>query len=190
MDVDLQCRCGKIKGQIKQVSPSAVKQLVCYCEDCRKFAQHLQSEGSSINQYGGSELYVAAPAKVEIVEGKQQLACLRLTPKGIYRWYSQCCNTPIANTVGIKLPLVTVYQDFVDAEHTSSLQSNSEHLGAVNEHQALKPLPEALLGASPRKTKFKLIVKLLGWKLKGKGKPNPFFEDSGRAKVKPSILKS
>lgn len=190
MDVDLQCRCGKIKGQIKQVSPSAVKQLVCYCEDCRKFALHLQSEGGSINQFGGSELYLAAPAKVEIIEGKQQLACLRLTRKGIYRWYSQCCNTPIANTVGIKLPLVTVYQDFVAAEQTSALQSQVEDLGAVNEDEALKPLPKALLGASPGITKFKLIVKLLSWKLTGKGKPNPFFENSGRAKVKPLILKS
>ncbi|WP_163132790.1 DUF6151 family protein [Agarivorans sp. Alg241-V36] len=190
MDVELQCRCGQIKGQIKQVSPSAVKQLVCYCEDCRKFARHLSSEGASLNQYGGSELVLAAPAKVEITEGKQQLACLRLTQKGIYRWYSQCCNTPIANTVSLKFPLVTVYQDFMPAEQVEKLVNQVEHLGAVNEHQALKPLPEALLGASPRKTKFKLIVKLLGWKLTGKGKPNPFYEDSGRAKVKPSILKS
>jgi hypothetical protein len=115
---------------------------------------------------------------------------LRLTRKGIYRWYSQCCNTPIANTVGIKLPLVTVYQDFILAEQGEKLANQVEHLGAVNEHQALSPLPKALIGPSPRKTKFKLIVKLLGWKLTGKGKPNPFYEDSGRAIVKPSVLKN
>jgi hypothetical protein len=27
------------------------------------------------------------------------LACMRLTEKGLVRWYARCCNTPIGNTL-------------------------------------------------------------------------------------------
>ena len=32
-------------------------------------------------------------------QGKDRLACMSLSDKGMLRWYTTCCNTPIGNTM-------------------------------------------------------------------------------------------
>ncbi|GDY27538.1 hypothetical protein AHAT_34280 [Agarivorans sp. Toyoura001] len=187
IDLALRCHCGKIEGVVKQVSANSCNRMACYCKDCRRFANHLSADSNTLNEYGGTELYQVAPNSLRITQGAEHLACLRLKRKGIYRWYSACCNTPIANTVSIKLPFVSVFHDFV-AEGQQPDLNLGKSLGAVHSDQALKPLPEHLQGLSQRKIVVKTVLKLLLWKLTGKGRPSPFFEDLGRAKVKPIIL--
>jgi len=49
---------------------------------------------------GGSALLHVLPARIEITQGAENLACIRLSSKGLHRWYATCCKTPIANTPG------------------------------------------------------------------------------------------
>ncbi len=93
----LQCRCGTLKGRVAE--PGSVNRGVCYCRDCQAFA-HFLGEGSEIlDELGGTEVMQTLPKHVTFEQGVDALACMRLTEKGLLRWYANCCNTPIGNTL-------------------------------------------------------------------------------------------
>jgi Family of unknown function (DUF6151) len=45
---------------------------------------------------------------LRFTKGQDQIEGLRLTPKGLYRWYAKCCNTPVGNTRAPALPFVSM----------------------------------------------------------------------------------
>ena len=56
----------------------------------------------------------SAPSRVTIEQGQDQLRCLRLSPKGLLRWHTACCNTPVANQLAKpRLPFVGIPLAFV-----------------------------------------------------------------------------
>ncbi|MGH8856217.1 MAG: DUF6151 family protein, partial [Telluria sp.] len=94
MTIALRCRCGKVRGQ---VDPSGVAaRAVCYCKDCQAFGRFLG--GGVLDAAGGTEVEATLPAAVRFEAGMEHLACMSLSPKGLYRWYAACCRTPIGNT--------------------------------------------------------------------------------------------
>ncbi len=40
-DVELGCRCGKIHGWARGLSPDRVNRILCYCDDCQAFMHAL-----------------------------------------------------------------------------------------------------------------------------------------------------
>jgi hypothetical protein len=97
MDHLLKCTCGTLKGIVSQ--PERVNRVVCYCRDCQAFAHFLGRAGEILDARGGTDVIQTLPANVIFTEGQQVLACMRLTGKGLLRWYAKCCNTPIGNTL-------------------------------------------------------------------------------------------
>lgn len=97
MNHPLQCTCGTLKGFVSH--PERVNRVVCYCTDCQAFAHFLGSEGEILDANGGTDVIQTVPANVTFTEGQQVLACIRLTEKGLVRWYAKCCNTPLGNTL-------------------------------------------------------------------------------------------
>jgi len=59
---------------------------------------HLRAEAALMPD-AGVALYQTRPDCVHIDDGAEHLACLRLSPKGLLRWYASCCDTPLANTL-------------------------------------------------------------------------------------------
>ena len=112
-DQTIQCTCGKFAGTARSLSPAEVNHAVCYCDDCQSFAHFLGRADDVLDEHGGTEVYQVSPARVAIDQGIDHLACVRLRPKGLYRWYSACCNTPIANTVSGKIPFVGLIHTFM-----------------------------------------------------------------------------
>ena len=55
------------------------------------------------------------PSQVTLTAGADRPALVRLTEKGLYRWYAGCCRTPVANTISPKLPFVGVLRNFIAA---------------------------------------------------------------------------
>jgi hypothetical protein len=48
------------------------------------------------------------------------LACIRLRPKGLLRWYARCCRTPIGNTLATpKLSFVGLLHSCLGPDHES-----------------------------------------------------------------------
>jgi hypothetical protein len=97
MDHPLQCSCGTLKGCVRD--PKRVNRVVCYCRDCQAFAHFLGRPLDILDAKGGTDVVQTVPARVTFTEGQHVLACMRLTEKGLVRWYAKCCNTPIGNTL-------------------------------------------------------------------------------------------
>ena len=186
-NVDLKCQCGQIKGIARNISPQQGTRVVCYCKDCQAFASHLNTDTSIVNQYGGTDIYQLPPANIEISQGREQLKCLRLSPKGLYRWYAGCCNTPIANVVSHKIPLVGVIHNFI-ADPDLADQSLGPVKAHVNIQGASKRLPKEWVDkAAVYGYLAKVAAKLLIWKISGKGNPSPFFDQAGKPVSTPII---
>jgi hypothetical protein len=93
----LQCRCGTIKGFVDD--PQSANRAMCYCNDCQAFAHFLGREREILDERGGSDVVQILPKNVTFSQGSEALACMRLTEKGLLRWYAACCSTPIGNTL-------------------------------------------------------------------------------------------
>jgi len=175
--VDLKCACGKVKGTLKVV-PGAFFHVHCLCCDCQDFAVKLNNKDTVLDEHGGSELFQTYPTFMEITEGQEQIACLQLTDKGLYRWHTQCCNMPLANTMSSsKVPFVGVS---VKLMQFANEQEKITMLGPV----MMKAFGKYSIGETPKDvhTKFPIsyMPKILGFMLKGiltrKNKPSPFFK--------------
>ena len=97
MNHPLRCQCGTVKGFVG--NPSRASHCVCYCRDCQAFARFLGRADEILDAQGGTAVIQTYPALVTFTEGHAALACMRLSERGLMRWYTGCCNTPIGNTL-------------------------------------------------------------------------------------------
>jgi hypothetical protein len=96
-DFPLRCRCGHVRGIAGEVSPSTGFRFVCYCTDCQAFPRFLD-RADVLDGAGGTDIFQLPPGRVKLTAGADALRCVNLGNRGVFRWYSDCCRTPIANT--------------------------------------------------------------------------------------------
>ena len=161
------------------------------CDDCQTYAHHLGRADDILDSAGGTDVYQTTPSRVVIETGHEHLRCLRLSPKGLLRWYAGCCNTPIANALNLpKLPFAGVIHCAVD--HEAQGQGRDEVLGPPRAHTQGRyghaPLPPGSYARAP----FGLIVRslrvLASARLRGEHQPSPFFDADGQLVVTPEVL--
>ena len=187
-DLKLSCRCGKVQGIAHNASPTYGNRCVCYCKDCQAFARELNCADDALNEYGGTDILQMPPRDIEITQGMEFVTCLRLSGKGLYRWYAGCCNTPVGNTVGGKFPLVGLVRGFIARDQDVD-GIIGPPVGAVFTESASKPLPASYLGPKSQwGIMLRISRKLLRWKLTGKAQPSPFFDRQGNPVADPVIV--
>lgn len=187
-NVSLKCKCGAVQGSVSHVSPKVGNHVVCYCNDCQAFANHLSDASEITDKWGGTRIYQTPPWHISIDKGKEQLQCLRLTPKGLYRWYTGCCNTPVGNTVSTRLPFVGLIHSFMDKDEQKESQLGPV-MGYHKLESAIGQIPKEIQQIGmPKSTTFRVLWRLIKWKLTGRNQPNPFFDHSGKSISKPSVL--
>lgn len=185
----LACRCGGVKGIATDVSPENGNHLVCYCDDCQAFARFLG--GSDIlDARGGTEIYQTTPSRVHIQSGASNLRCVRLTEKGLMRWYAGCCRTPIANTVSrARVPFAGLVRPFFgdapDGRPRNSVIGDVAH--TANERYAIGAPPGAT-DTPPIRLILRIVRQLFFGMLSGAHRPSPFFRDDGTPVVVPEVL--
>ena len=176
-DVELSCRCGEVHGWLKGVSPSTVNRAICYCDDCQAFAHHI-GRADILDAKGGTDVVQVAPRSLSFDKGAERIVGLRLSPKGLHRWYASCCKTPLGNTFTPAMPFVGIVPEALLGTSEQREQLFGKVRGAIFGQYAIG-------GAPPGSTKmsFGLMAHtmklLLGWKLGGKAWPHPFFDRSG-----------
>jgi hypothetical protein len=182
MPVPLRCRCGKAQGCVESISKFNMH-VVCYCNDCRAFIRAI-GRAEILDEFGGSELFVTTPSQLRLTAGFENLRCLRLSERGMLRWYWGCCNTPLANTLTTTgAPFVSIHRAFIDL-------SNTDVLGPTRRVQArfaVSPPPPKSESSQSLATILKIMVFLLIGRLRGAHKPNPLFVD-GIPAVTPRVL--
>ena len=88
--VDLRCQCGAVRGLANTVAPDTGMHVVCMCDDCQAFAHFLERD-DVLDASGGTAIFQLRPAQLEITAGREHLRCMRLSEKGLLRWYAGCC---------------------------------------------------------------------------------------------------
>lgn len=186
--VHLRCACGAVEGELKVVE-GAYFHVQCLCCDCQRFAAHLNNGPSILDEHGGTELFQTYPAHIQITGGQQNIGCVQLSEKGLYRWHTTCCNMPVANTMrSPKTPFVGIS---VKLMQFADEQQKLATLGPIT----MKAFGRYAKGAMPpdAHVKFPLsyMPKIIGFMLKGmlgkKNIPSPFFKD-GQPVAAPLLL--
>ena len=189
-DVPLACSCKKMRG-VAAVSPSSGTRVVCYCKDCQAFAAFLEKADLVLDAHGGSDIFQTAPSRIRFTSGAAELACVRLSAEGMFRWYAGCCKTPIGNTLGAKMPFVGTISAIMD--HAADGRSRDAVLGpVVGRIHGREAIGGSAPGAHPRAALSlvpRVVRNLAVWKLSGAGWPSPFFErDTKAPRAAPRIL--
>jgi len=182
----IRCRCGHLRGTVANVSPAAGIRVVCYCDDCQAFAERL-GRNDVLDAHGGTDIFQLSPAHVTISEGRDRLACLRLTARGPLRWYAACCNTPIGNTLATgRLPFLGLILGCIDAES----RPLDDLLGPVR-LRVMARFARGDLGGLEAHERFALshvlaiIWRILRWRIAGDHRRSPFFDPASGAPVSP-----
>ena len=125
-NLNLQCKCGAVQGVVENVTHKSGNRCICFCKDCQAFPTELGVANSVLDEHGGTELFQAPLSHVKITQGSEHLRCLRLTKKGLYRWYTDCCNTAVGNTVSTKIPFFGIVHSFM-----KDVMDRTELLGPI-----------------------------------------------------------
>jgi len=185
-EVELKCACGKVQGSTESVNSESGTRIVCCCDDCQKFAQYLGQEDRTLDEYGGTDIFQMPISHLQISEGAEFIACIRLSSKGLYRWYAKCCGTPIGNSMGAGVPFMGLIHNFM--EHKTSRDADlGPSRGYIQTKFAKKEIPESLKATYIRIV-LRGLSKLLVWKIKGLNTPSAFFSKNGKPIVEPTIV--
>ena len=112
--VELACRCGAVRGGVEVPDTAELPRYVCHCDDCQAFIRYLGKMDDVCDAHGGTEVVHVRPSHLKISAGLENLRCVGLKPKGAYRWYAACCNTPIGSTPrSVGFPFVSLITAFM-----------------------------------------------------------------------------
>ncbi len=179
--LSLRCKCGAFRGAAHGLSPLTGMRKVCYCEDCQAYAHFLKRASDILDAGGGTDIFPLQPAQLEITLGHENLKCVRLTSKGMYRWYTDCCNTPIANSKDWpKMPFAGVVHSIMD--YAASGTKRDEALGPICARV------RGRFGKPPLSIRLKTVRFLLKGFWAKQHQPSPFFHTDGEPRARPYIL--
>jgi len=176
VDAPIKCSCGLVTGIVHNLSARTTNHVKCSCKGCQSYAHFLGRTDDMLDTDGGSNIFQLDPKNFEITGGMEHVVCMRVTPKGPLRWYTDCCKTPLGNSfpkggipfLGV-LPICT--------GHKGNSPEVVEMVGPVRGHvNSVEPLP---FGA--RLKNFLMLVrfagKLLAWRIGGGKSWKPFFDE-------------
>jgi hypothetical protein len=179
MDATLQCRCGSVRGVVTNVAPSTVNRVVCYCDDCQAFMHHL-GRADLLDAQGGTDIVQIAPAGVSFSEGQDHISGIRLSPRGVYRWYAGCCRTPLGNTLSPAIPFIGIVVQAFECDGQRPGELFGPAIGRIFGKYAIGHSPEGSMRLNPW-LMARAISMVLGWRLRGRTWPHPFFDRMTRA---------
>jgi hypothetical protein len=186
MAYPIQCRCGKLQGSLERAA--GVQRCICYCADCQAFARYLGRDAEVLDAAGGTDIVQTLPKYLTFTSGTEHLACMRLTPNGLLRWYAACCNTPIGNTpANAKLSFVGLIHNCLAGEPDALDEAFGPVRMRVNTKHATGPVQPKAMGLSAGI--LRSLAMLLKARCDGSYKHTPFFlPDSNTPIAAPRVL--
>jgi len=188
MDVQLGCSCGAVRGVAVNITPNSGSRVVCCCDDCQKFAAQLEPNTDILDEFGGTDIFQISQSQVKIEAGEEHIRCLRLTSKGLYRWYTECCKTPIGNSLKASFPFIGVIHNFMPLENERDHILGNVRAYVQTKHALGAPTYLTSSEKFPIGITIRIMRKMLVWKIKGMNSPSAFFNENGKPIVKPIIV--
>ncbi len=172
--IQFSCQCGKSKWRLRDAAPSKGSRVKCFCKHCQAYLHHL-GHPDILDTQGGTEIFQTTPDNLDLSEASEHLACLRLTPKGVHRWYAACCNTPMFNSFGTS--------KFAFAGCMTAPAGEADFGPMVAEVQAPKGSDIRTYGDLKLMRAF--VGRHIRAKLSGRWRQNPFFDIAKNTPIKP-----
>jgi Family of unknown function (DUF6151) len=168
--------------------PRSANRVVCYCKSCQAFAHFLGRQSQILDERGGTDVIQMLPKNVSFTQGIEALACMRLTEKGLLRWYASCCNTPIGNTLAnFKFSFIGLVHECLEGSDTPLQDSFGPVRSWINTDGAKgdpKPKASGIGAFIPW-----FVSTVLKARINGDYKQNAFFlKDTGAPIVRPRVL--
>jgi hypothetical protein len=131
---------------------------------------------------GGSEVFARARSALRIDRGLESLACVRLSAKGLHRWYAACCRTPLCNSLP-SIPYVGVLGSALDPNWERDEVGPSQ---PINTSHTLIPL--APHSKFPLALVLKSLRLMFGWWYRERKLGSVLFDAAGKPTVNPLVL--
>jgi len=143
----------------------------------------------TLDAQGGTDVIQTLPARLTFTAGREVLACVRLSEKGLVRWYARCCNTPVGNT------LIDYRISFIGLVHTC-LQTPEKSLDSSFGPVRMWSFTKSAKGGDVKSNPLAMmggILRLVGMvgraRITGTYKRTPLFSpDTGAPIATPKIL--
>jgi hypothetical protein len=179
-----------VSGLARDVSPGSGFRFVCYCTDCQAFARFLE-RADVLDLAGGTDIFQMPPARVTLTAGTDALRCVRLSDRGVLRWYTDCCRTPVANSAARPgFPILAVIHSFMDHEPARPRDAAlGPPLCRLFERSATGPLPPDAPPAASFRIFARRASRMLRWWARGLARPSPVFDArTGAPRSEPQVL--
>ena len=186
-DLAVRCECGEVRGTLRDATPERGNHVLCYCHDCRAFAQ--LCGGDALDAGGGTELVQSSVGLLGIEAGGEHLACVRLTARGPVRWYAACCETALFLTLpSPALPFVTLVAPALGGSREARDAAVGPVAGAAFTGSAKGPVRAPKLGIGGMARLYGRFAKLMVWaRRRGHHRLSPLHRD-GRPIAEPRRL--
>lgn len=186
--IEFSCRCSSFSGRLHIPDNQIGFHVICYCCDCQKFNRKLESSFNKLDEHGGTVLYQTRPSFYKIDSGQEFVRCYSHQPNGLHRWYTACCNSHIANTMGkSSIPFIGIPLTIFKLKEGKA----EENFGKIGLKAFAKYAePKNPIGAHqtfPKSYMFKIIPFMIMGMIKGLAKPHPFYKKDGSALAEPSV---
>lgn len=179
----IQCQCGGVRAHLE--GEGIHNRIICYCSDCRAFARFLGRAEQVLDAQGGTEIVQVSQARLRLVKGREFLAAVRLSDKGMLRWYATCCKSPLGNIMAEpKMAFIGLIHSALDP---AGIEKDFGPVTAWMETQAaLGETQPVQKGVLPVVLRF--IAMTLAARLSGSYKKSPLFDAQGLPIVQAEIL--
>lgn len=189
-DIALKCDCGAVRAVVHGLSPQTGTRIRCYCRDCQAFAHFLSREDTMLDRAGGTDILQTLPSRVEFTSGADRLAAMRLSDKGLFRWHTSCCRSPIGNTVSSRAfsfvgLIVATLGAAADGRSRDAVIGPSR--GVVHAEFARTELGDADSALNPGAIGA-IAARSVGALVSGAYKKTPFFAADGSPIAVPRVL--
>ncbi|MBM1813589.1 DUF6151 family protein [Pseudosulfitobacter pseudonitzschiae] len=183
----ISCDCGAFKAELTHFPAHTPGRLMCYCSDCQLYLKKL-GRAELLDAFGGTEIIPVYPSEIRVTKGEEHLVCNRLSPEGLFRWSTGCCNSPVGN-IQAKFPWFGILHN---AYRAGDDPECLERLGSVRSRiygrDAIGEPPFDISGKLGLKDALKVMPFLIRGFVGGKQKPSPFFKEGWEPTVQPRLL--
>lgn len=178
MHIDVSCRCGQFRAEVSGATPSGTNHVSCACKFCQSFAKHLGQSERYLDGWGSTDIVQVDPARIRFVQGEDQLAALTLTKTGPLRWYTRCCQSPVANTFRTsRLPFVGLMVANMSVQGGTVEDALGPIRARVNGSYGAEAKARRGTKADERWMLLNFFRLFALWTLRGSQRRSPFFRD-------------